>query len=71
MRGLGIAVFLLAMLPLIFGGKIYNTLKRVMSFKIVTVLGFLLPGDLLLERRDLAGDRHRLLQVWHGAGGAG
>ena len=40
--GLGIGVFLLAMLPLIFGGKIYNTLKVVMTFKIVTVLGFLL-----------------------------
>jgi len=39
---LGFAVFLGAMLPLIFGGKIYNTLKMVMSFKIVTVLGFLL-----------------------------
>lgn len=39
---LGFAVFLLAMLPLIFGGKIYNTLKMVMTFKIVTVLGFLL-----------------------------
>ena len=42
MRGLGFAVFLLAMRPLIFGGKIYNTLRLVMSFKIVTVLGFLL-----------------------------
>ena len=41
-RGLGIAVFVGAMLPLVFGGKIYNTLKLVMSFKIVTVLGFLL-----------------------------
>ncbi len=41
-RGLGIGVFLLAMLPLIFGGKIYNTLKLVMSFKIISVLGFLL-----------------------------
>ncbi len=41
-RGLGFLVFFLAMIPLIFGGKIYNTLKMVMSFKIVTVLGFLL-----------------------------
>ncbi|MEX0677490.1 MAG: Nramp family divalent metal transporter [Pirellulales bacterium] len=41
-RGLGIGVYLAAMLPLIFGGKIYNTLKLVMSFKIVSVLGFLL-----------------------------
>ena len=41
-RGLGIAVFIVAMLPLVFGGKIYNTLKGLMTFKIVTVLGFLL-----------------------------
>ena len=41
-RGLGIAVFLAAMTPMIFGGKIYNTLKGLMTFKIVTVLGFLL-----------------------------
>ncbi|HEX7449529.1 MAG TPA: Nramp family divalent metal transporter [Pirellulales bacterium] len=39
---LGSAVFLLALVPLIFGGKIYNSLKVVMSFKIVTVFGFLL-----------------------------
>ncbi|HEV3024906.1 MAG TPA: Nramp family divalent metal transporter, partial [Pirellulales bacterium] len=38
----GCAIFLLAMVPLIFGGKIYNSLKAVMSFKIVTVFGFLL-----------------------------
>ncbi|MES2794299.1 MAG: Nramp family divalent metal transporter [Planctomycetota bacterium] len=28
--------------PLIFGGKIYNSLKVIMSFKLVTVIGFLL-----------------------------
>ena len=39
---LGYAIFLFAMVPLIFGGKIYNSLKAVMSFKIVTVFGFLL-----------------------------
>ncbi|HUY31518.1 MAG TPA: Nramp family divalent metal transporter [Pirellulales bacterium] len=39
---LGYAIFLLALVPLIFGGKIYNSLKVVMSFKIVTVFGFLL-----------------------------
>ena len=30
------------MLPLIFGGKVYNSLKVLMTFKIVVVLGFLL-----------------------------
>lgn len=29
-------------LPLVFGGKIYNSLKVIMSFKLVTVIGFLL-----------------------------
>ena len=35
-------IFLLAMVPLIFGGKVYNSLKAVMSFKLVMVVGFLL-----------------------------
>ena len=42
LRVLGYAIFLLAMIPLIFGGKIYNALKILMTFKIVVVLGFLL-----------------------------
>src|SRR5688500_2415980 len=33
LKGLGIAVFLVAMIPLVFGGKIYSTLKWIMSFK--------------------------------------
>jgi hypothetical protein len=35
-------VFLGSMLPLIFGGKVYNSLKWLMGVKIVVVLGFLL-----------------------------
>ena len=42
LRVLGYAIFLVAMIPLIFGGKIYNVLKVLMTFKIVVVLGFLL-----------------------------
>ncbi len=42
LRLLGYLIFLAAMVPLIFGGKIYNALKALMSFKIVTVMGFLL-----------------------------
>ena len=34
MKLLGIAIFLLAMVPLLFGGKIYNSLKAVMSLDI-------------------------------------
>lgn len=39
---LGYSIFLLAMVPLIFGGKVYNSLKAIMTFKIIAVLGFLL-----------------------------
>jgi hypothetical protein len=35
-------IYLLTLVPLIFGGKIYNSLKAVMSFKLVVVIGFLL-----------------------------
>ena len=42
MRLLGYAIFLLSLVPLVVGGKIYNSLKAIMSFKIVTVMGFLL-----------------------------
>jgi len=42
MRCLGFFCFFLAMSPLVFGGKIYDVLKRVMTFKIVTVFGVLL-----------------------------
>jgi hypothetical protein len=42
LRWLSVAIFLLSLVPLIFGGKIYNSLKAVMTFKIVTVMGFLL-----------------------------
>ena len=38
---LGYAVFLLAFVPLIFGGTIYRTMERLMSLKVVFVLGFL------------------------------
>lgn len=42
MRWLGIGIFLLSLLPMFFGGKIYNSLKAIMTFKIFTVMGFLL-----------------------------
>jgi len=41
LTALAVGVFLLALVPLIFGGKIYNSLKAIMTFKIVVVLGFL------------------------------
>ena len=36
------SIFLLAMVPLVFGGKVYNSLKLIMSFKFVVVISFLL-----------------------------
>lgn len=42
LRLLGYFIFLGAMVPLVFGGKIFNALKAIMAFKIFTVLGFLL-----------------------------
>lgn len=45
---LGFVIFFLAFLPLIFGGKIYNVLERMMTFKLVIVLGFLVSVTLFL-----------------------
>ncbi|TXT38329.1 MAG: hypothetical protein FD138_417 [Planctomycetota bacterium] len=40
-RGLGISIFLLAFVPLIFGGTIYRMLEKIMAAKLVVVLGYL------------------------------
>jgi hypothetical protein len=40
-RGLGFAVFVLAFVPLIFGGTVYRMLEKIMSIKLVLVLGYL------------------------------
>jgi hypothetical protein len=50
LRLLAYAIFLAALIPLIFGGKIYNALKGLMTFKIVTVMGFLLIVGLIFPR---------------------
>lgn len=42
LKTISVAIFLLAMIPLIFGGKIYNSVRIVMSVKLVVVVGFLL-----------------------------
>jgi hypothetical protein len=34
-------IFMAAIVPLLFGGKVYNSLKAVMSFKLIVVIGFL------------------------------
>ena len=42
MRLTSYVLFLAAMIPLLFGGKIYRSLKALMTFKLVVVLGFLM-----------------------------
>jgi hypothetical protein len=40
-KGLGMTVFLLAFVPLIFGGTVYRMLEKIMTAKLVLVLGYL------------------------------
>ena len=42
LRAMGVGIFGLSLVPLIFGGKIFVALKWIMGLKIVVVLGFLL-----------------------------
>ena len=42
MKGLAYAIFVGAIIPLLFGGKIYNSLRVIMTIKLVVVIGFLL-----------------------------
>lgn len=42
LKALACAIFVLCLVPLAFGGKVYNSLKAVMTFKLVVVVGFLL-----------------------------
>ena len=52
LRILSYGIFLGALLPLVFGGKILDSLKWVMSFKLVTVVGFLLILAIGYSSRD-------------------
>jgi hypothetical protein len=45
-------LYLAIMIPLIFGGKIYNSLKVVMSIKLAVVVGFLLIMGLFFARLE-------------------
>lgn len=40
-KSLGISIFLLAFVPLIFGGTVYRMLEKIMMTKLVVVLGYL------------------------------
>lgn len=39
---LSIGIFFSAALPLLVGGKVYNSIRRIMAFKLIVVIGFLL-----------------------------
>lgn len=41
LQGLSLGIFLLALSPLIVGGKVYNSLRALMAFKIIVIMGFL------------------------------
>ena len=55
-RSLGYAIFLGAFAPLIFGGKIYNAVERVMSLKVAFVLGYLAVLDLTVVSPETWGE---------------
>ncbi len=40
-KGLGMTVFVLAFVPLVFGGTVYRMLEKIMTAKLVLVLGYL------------------------------
>ncbi len=42
LSNLGCVLFLLLLIPLTVGGKVYNSLKVIMTFKLIVVMGFLL-----------------------------
>ena len=52
----GCVIFFGALLPLLFGGKVYNSLKAVMSFKLIVVLGFLTFLAVFYSRPDTWGE---------------
>ena len=59
-KALGFTVFLLAFVPLIFGGTVYRMLEKIMTAKLVLVLGYLshhCPGVRILAGRPGCGDR--------------
>jgi hypothetical protein len=59
-KGLSTGIFLLALVPLIFGGKIFNSLKVLMTTKLILVFGFLLVLGLFYSKPSTWGE------IWGG-----
>ena len=65
-RCLGITIFVLAFVPLIFGGTIYRMLEKVMSLKLILILGYLtFVAVFLVSPHNMWEVRHRLCRVRH------
>ena len=59
----------MVLVPLVVGGKVYNSLKAVMTFKIIVVFGFLLVGrGVVFVGDNLGRNLQRLLQIRQRAG---
>ena len=52
-------IFLCAFLPLIFGGKVYNSLETVMTAKLILVLGYLCFVTIFFASWDTWGESFR------------
>lgn len=50
MKGLAYLIFLVCLVPLVVGGKVYNSLRVLMTFKIVMLLVFLLTLGIFYSR---------------------
>jgi hypothetical protein len=55
-KSLGFAIFLLAFVPLVFGGTIYKVLEKIMTAKLVLVLGYLTLVAVFLVSPGVAWD---------------
>ena len=55
-KALGFAIFLLAFVPLVFGGTIYKMLEKIMTAKLVLVLGYLTLVAVFLVSSGVAWD---------------
>ncbi len=64
--GLAYVLLIVTVLPVLIGGKVYNTLQWVMTAKVVVVLSFCLIVSLLcVTPGELEQDLQRLLEVRH------
>ena len=72
LQALGYLCFIAILVPLVVGGKVYNSLKAVMTFKIVASWDSCVFLAIFYSKaNDLEGDRERLLQDRHRAGALG